>query len=414
MISMKRIVLFLVVTIASLGNVWAQSTSSVSYENAALNIKGSKGFRLKINNTYTLDGVGFVPTFDTRQATMSDEPFRISPSVMFSNLQTELSGSFSQNWGFQFHVNYAGNKIRLLNMLLDYKFSDNLKLTFGQMKVPGPASKNYSTGSAMVMDTPMGLSMASSRRFGLALYSTSGRHYAAIGLYTSNLNDFIGIGLPKQPEVGVAGRFTYNLINKRLEKLQLGSNVYWMRMANGNVVRPGAIGIETGAMAPKFITYNYSNTQSQLNYGVELAYQKQNFLFVAEGLGTNFLRVNDSSNPQFAGWNVRVSYNVLGNPRGYKTSSGDFSGSPYNGKQALELGIKASGLYLNDHEGIKGIAGMSYGVFTNYWTTNHLCFSLHANYLDHHKDFHGNYAVTGENFRGIDFVVIQGRVTILF
>lgn len=411
---MKRLVLATLLAIATLGSVMAQSKTTVSYDNAALNVKGNKGFKLKLGNTYTLDGVGFAPTFDTQQAMLSGQAFSISPSVRFSNLRTELSGSFNKNWDFQFQFNYAGNQISLLNMLLDYKFSDDLKLTFGQMKVPGPASKNYGTGSAMVMETPMGLSMASSRRFGLALYSTSGRHYAALGLYTFNLNDFVGIGLPKQPEMGVAGRFAYNVINKRLEKLQLGTNIYWMRMANGNVVRTGGASIETGAMAPKFVTYNYSNTQSQLNYGLELAYQNKNFLFTAEGLGTNFFRTNDLPNPQFAGWNVRASYTVLGNPRGYKTSSGDFRGSPYDGKQALELGLRASGLYINDHEGTEALAGMSYGAFANYWTTNHLCFSLHANYLDHHKDFHGNYAVTGDSFKGIDFVVIQGRITILF
>lgn len=411
---MKRLVLTIAMVIATLGGAMAQSKTSVAYHNAALYVKGSNGFKLKVANTYTLDGAGFVPTFDTKQATLEGTPFSISPSVRFSNLQTELSGSFSKHWGFQFHFNYAGNKISLLNMLLDYQLSDNLKLTFGQMKVPGPASKNYSTSSAMAMDTPMGLSMASSRRFGLALYSTSGRHYAALGAYTFNLNDFVGIGLPKRPEVGVAGRFAYNVVNKRLEKLQLGANAYWMRMANGNSVRTGAMGIETGAIAPKFVTYNYANTKSQLNYGVELAYQNKNFLFTAEGLGTNFFRAENLPTPQYAGWNVRASYTVLGNPRSYKASSGDFSGSPYDGDQALELGVRASGLYLNDHEGTEALAGMSYGAFANYWTTKHLCFSLHANYLDHHKDFHGSYSVAGDNFKGIDFVVVQGRITIVF
>lgn len=411
---MKRIFLALVVVFAVICGAMAQSKVSVSYDNAALQIKGKKGFNLKVSNTYVLDGVGFAPTFDTQLATQGDEPFSISPTLKFSKLHTNIQGSFTKNLGFQFHFNYAGNKVSLLDMLLDYKFGDNLKLRFGQMKVPGPASKNYSTGSAMSMDTPMGLSLASSRRFGLGLFSTSGRHYAALGLYTVNLNSFVGIGMPKQPEMGVAGRFAYNVVNKRLEKLQLGTNIYWMRESNGNMVHTGAFGIETGAMAPRFIIINYSNTQSQLNYGLELTYQNRKFLFVAEGLGSNFFRTGDLPNPQYVGWNVRTSYSVLGNPRGYKASSGDFSGSPYDGKHALELGLRTSGIYQNNHDGVAALAGMSYGAFANYWTTDHLCFSLQANYLDHHKDFYGNYSITEEGFKGIDFVVIQGRLTIKF
>lgn len=415
MYSMKRIALLIIAFLSFSIGVSAQSKTRVAYHGKGFTIKGTKGFKLKVANTYTLDGVAFAPTFDASQATLDGQPFEIKPNIAFTNLQTNLSGDFSKRWGFEFHINYAQNRINLLNMLLDYRFSDNFKLRMGQMKVPGPMSQNYGTGTAMSVATPMGLSMASDRRFGIGLFYTTGRLYSAIGAYSFNLNDYVVSPLPKRPEVGVAGRFTYNVLNNRHQKLLLGTNIYWMRMQNGLSSKAGEIGVETVASTARFIRYYHFNTSSQLNYGLELAYQNRNFLLTAEGLGTNFFRSSDLATPQYAGWNVRASYTVLGNPRRYNAAMGDFSGSPYDGKQALELGLRSSGIYCNNHEGVKALAGYSVGAFANYWTTTHLCFSLHANYIDHHKDFTSNYEVKDPtSFKGLDFMVFQGRVTILF
>lgn len=412
---MKRISLLIIALLAFSMGVSAQSKTKVAYHGRGLTIKGTKGFKLKVSNTYTLDGVAFAPTFDASQATLDNQPFEIRPNISFTNLQTNLSGDFSKRWGFEFHINYAQNKINLLNMLLDYRFNDNLKLRMGQMKVPGPMSQNYGTGTAMNVATPMGLSMASARRLGLGLFYNTGRLYSAIGAYSINLNEYASNALPKQPEIGAAGRFTYNVLNNRHQKLLLGTNIYWMRMQGGEFNQSGAIGIETLASTARFIRYYHSNATSQLNYGLELAYQNRNFLLTAEGLGTNFFRSSDLATPQYAGWNVRASYTVLGNPRRYNASMADFSGSPYNGKQALEIGLRSSGIYYNDHEGIEALAGYSVGAFANYWTTSHLCFSLLANYIDHHKDFKSNYTISNpDSFKGLDFMVFQGRVTILF
>lgn len=414
---MKRFTILLLLLIAphATQTILAQSESSVRYQGNALSIKGQKGFSLKVSNIYALEAGGFVPTFDTTQAEIDDKPFSISPNAAITALHTYLSGSFSPRTGFEFQFDYAGNKITLLNMLLSYKLSDRTKIQMGQMKVPGPMSRNYSFKTVMQSGTPMGLSMATGRRLGIGLFSNNGRYYAAAGAYTINLNNFVGIGLPKEPEVGVAGRLTYNVINKRHEKLLLGSNIYWMRMANGNSIQNGRIGVENSLTSARFIDYRYSNVNSQLNYGLEMAYQNRNFLMVIEGLGTNFFRKSDLHTPQYAGWNARLSYTLLGNPRGYNPGTGDFSGVPYDGKRALEVGINTSGIYLNDREDHNTVAGLSYSLFANYWTSDHLCLTLNAKYLDHHKDFHSNYSINNaDNFGGIDFLCLMGRVTVFF
>lgn len=412
---MYRTALALITLIALATSVSAQAQSPILYDEDGLTVKGKKGLQLNISNTYTIDGTMLFPTFDTSFATLSEEPFAISPALRFTNLQTNMSGRFSKNWGFDFIINYADNKIRMLNMLLDYQLTKDLKLKMGQMKVPGPMSENYSTSSVMKITTPMGLSLASGRRLGLALFHTTGRHYLALGAYTFNLNDFVGIGLPKQPEIGVAGRFTYNILNKRQEKLLLGTNIYYMRMHNGNYDMTGRFGIESSASTARFHYYNHSSARAQLNYGLELAYQNHNFLMTLEGLGTNIFRNSTLHTPQYAGWEARVSYTVLGNPRGYSQSSGDFSKSPYDGKRALEIGARSTGIYYNDRQGTEALAGHSVGAFANYWTTNHLCFSVNVNYVDHHKDFHSNYYINDTNaFKGLDFMLLQGRLTILF
>lgn len=412
---MKRIALLLTTLMALSTALSAQSKPTATFDKSGLTVQGDKETKLNISNTYTINAASFFPTFDTSLATTGDQPFALTPALKFTNLQTKLSGSFSKKWGYEFHINYANNKIKMLNMLLDYRLNKDLKLRMGQMKVPGPMSENYSTSKAMKLTTPMGLSMASGRRFGIGLFHTTGRHYLSVGAYTINLNDYVGVGLPKQPEIGVAGRFTYNVINKRHEKLLLGSNIYFMRMTNGKMETTGNFGIETSASSARFLYYNHPATKAQLNYGVEMAYQNRNLLITLEGLGTNFFRTEELSTPQYAGWEARVSYTVLGKPRGYSKSSGDFSGSPYDGKKALELGIRSTGIYLNDKQGTEALAGYSFGAFANYWTTNHLCFSLHANYLNHHKDFHSNYHITNSDaFKGLDFVALQGQVTIIF
>lgn len=410
-----RLYLVLISLYALILPTFAQGQAQISYNNASLKIKGNKGSHINIANTYTLDAATFLPTFDTGIATIGDEPFHITPHLSFGNLQTEFSGTFRPKWGYQFHLNFANGKIQMLNMLFDYRLSNNLKLSLGQMKVPGPMSKNHSTKSAMAMDTPMGLTLASSRRFGVGLFHTSDRHYLAIGAYTINLNNYIGTGLPRQPEIGVATRFTYNVINKKSHKLLLGGNIYWMRMPNGEADKSGTIGVETKATFTRFITYNLAHTQSQLNYGLELAYQKDRFLLTAEGLGSNFFRGSETPTPQYVGWAMRASYMLLGASRKYQVSSADFAGSPYGEKGALEVGLRTSGIYFNDQVEDGRIAGSSYGLFLNYWTTDHLCFSIHTNYLNHHKKDHGSYTINyPEHFKGINFIVFQGRITILF
>ncbi len=413
--SVFRYPLFLLFATLITSSAYAQYSVQTEYKGAALHFRNPGGFNLRIANTYTLDAACFVPTFDASKATIGEEPFQINPYLGFTNIQTELSGSFNPRCGYQFHFNYANGKIRLLNMLFDYRLSEHFKLAIGQMKVPGPMSKNYSTRSAMSMDTPLGLSLSSSRRFGLALYRTTNVSYAALGVYTVNLNNFSTYGLPEEPEVGVAGRYVYNLINRERERLLLGGNIYWMRMANGYATETRSIGIETKTSKMRVVNYALIDNTSQLNYGLELAYQRNKFLLTGEVLGSQFFRHVGFPSPQFMGWNVRASYMLLGECRGYKSATGDFTSTPYQGKPAIEIGLRTSGIYHKAAPDIHHVAAMSFEVFANYWANSHLCLSVGADYLDHHKAYMGVYRVAPDSgFNGIDFVTLQSRLTVLF
>lgn len=85
---MKRISLLIIALLAFSMGVSAQSKTKVAYHGRGLTIKGTKGFKLKVSNTYTLDGVAFAPTFDASQATLDNQPFEIKPNIAFTNLQT--------------------------------------------------------------------------------------------------------------------------------------------------------------------------------------------------------------------------------------------------------------------------------------------------------------------------------------
>lgn len=414
---MRRLYLFtiLISCVATLS--WGQSNTSINYDDAALTIKGKHGSKLKINNQYYFEGAGFTPTanFDEVLDANSD-PLKLNPYANFSNLHTVLSGSFGRNWDFQFHFDYANAKLTYLNMQLDYKFKPGFLLRFGNTKVPGPMSRNSGRRSQMTLATPMGMSLASDRRMGIGLYNFSGRHFAALGFYTKNINDMVKTGLNVTPELGTAGRFTYNIINDYNQKLLLGANAYWMRMPEGLSDYTAKGGMETGLTPIRLIAMTFPYTESQLNYGLEAAYQYNNFLFIAEGLGTSFFTQGEEKDPRFIGFNARASYTVIGKPRSYNAAMGDFSGSPYvQGKGGLELGLRVTGLHHNT-ELTQGMLGMGYGAFVNYWLNKHLIFSLFGTYVDLSKDAlgAGAYTYVGDNFNGADYFVTQARVTISF
>lgn len=395
----------------------AQEDAKVRYKGANLSIESKKdNFKLEIKNHYYLDAGGFIPVADFNMLRRDDKEIEMNGDVNFYKLQTLFQGKFDQHWGYKFEFDYAKSKLQYLSMELDYYFNKSNFMRVGNMKVPGSMSINHSTSAILQFTKPMGLSLGSGRRMGLAYYHTAPRLYYALGLYTYNMNDLVQNHLHGEPEFAMATRLGYQFIYKDDEKLFAAINGYYYRPQDGLLPLDLKGGIESSLSGQRFVRTIVPESRNLFNIGAEMAYQKGHFLTYAELLGTSVTTDRSDKNPLFLGWSATATYVILGQPRAYKSSNGDFSGSPYTeDDKGLEVGARVSGLSLNSGEFVGG-SGVSYSAFVSYWLNRHLTLLAQVSYLDHAADALGGnaYSISDSPFRGADFMAFQLRAAIAF
>lgn len=395
----------------------AQEGASFKYKDAKIVIENKQSeFKLEVKNNYFLDAGGFVPFGDFKKLYNGDYPISMNADFNFHKLRTCFQGKFDKRWGFKFEIDYAKSKLKYLCMELDYYFDDSNFLRMGNMKVPGTMSVNHSTAANMQMTTPIGLSLGSDRRMGLTYYHTAPRLYYALGLFTYNINALFQTRLYGAPELAIATRLGYSFIQRDNEKLFAALNGYFFRPQDGLITMDLVGGIESGLTGHRYVRNLIPETRNSYNVGAEMAYQNGRFLTYAEFLGTGVTTGRSKSNPFFMGWSATASYVLKGQPRAYKASMGDFSGSPYTAEgKGLEVGARVSGLSLNSGEFIGG-RGVSYSAFASYWANSHLSFLAQISLMDNTSDALGGniYHTTEPSFRGADFMSFQLRAAIAF
>lgn len=403
-------------TMMALAFVSAQETRC-NYKDAQFTIENKEAqLRLSLKSHYYLEGGAFMPVSDFGALYHEGKPVRMNGDLNFQKLRTSVYGRFDENWGFKFEFDYAKARIKYLDMELDYRFRETDFIRFGSMKVPGSMSVNHSTSANMQLGTPMGLSLGSDRRMGIAYFHTAPRLYYAVGFYTYDINTLFQARLYGIPEMAIAARVGYNIVNQKDEKLFLALNAYVCRPQDG--IHPIDLegSVESGLLGHVFVRNIIPDGRGMLNIGAEAAYQKGRFLAYAELLGTAVATDRAAHAPFFIGWSGTVSYVLSGQSRGYRPSTGDFTGSPLvSGRNAVEVGARISGLSLNSGEFVGG-SGVSYSLFGSYFINRHLNFMAQVSYLDHSAEALGNgtYTPIISPFRGADFMSFQLRTSIIF
>lgn len=394
----------------------ADEGTKIKYSKAKLSIENGEGMKLEVQSRYFLDAGGFIPLGDFKMLHRDDNQVRMDGDMNFHKLRTTLQGKFDEHWGFKFEIDYGKARLKYQCMQLDYYLNKRNFFRVGNMRVPGSMSVNVSSGANMVLTTPLGLSLASDRRMGIGYYHTTPRLYYALGLYTYNMNELLRVRLYGVPEIAAASRLGYNFIHKTDEKLFGALNGYFYRPQDGFFTLDFAGGNETSFESHLFLRKLVPESHYSYNMGAEVAYQKNRFLGYVECLGTGVHTNRAKKDPLFFGWSATASYVILGQPRGYKTSSGDFSGSPYKSdSKGLEVGARVSGLSLKSGE-IDGGNGIAYSAFASYWLSEHINFMAQVAYIDHNSQALGDriYSFSGESFKGADFMALQFRTIINF
>lgn len=115
----------------------------------------------------------------------------------------------------------------------------------------------------------------------------------------------------------------------------------------------------------RFVDTGSINADDAFVYGVEAAFQKNNFLIQGEAFQYGIdRRASTLSDPRFSGWYVEGSWVVTGETRKYNRTVGAFDGvtalTPFNAEAgswgAWEVVARYSDLDLNYHEGKAGLA----------------------------------------------------------
>lgn len=390
--------------------------TKIKYNKAKLSIENNEGLKLEIQSRYFLDAGGFIPLGDFKMLHRDDNQIQMNGDINFHKLRTTLQGKFDEHWGFKFEIDYGKARLKYQCMQLDYFLNKHNFFRVGNMRVPGPMSVNVSSGANMVLTAPLGLSLASDRRMGVGFYHTTPRLYYALGLYTYNINELLRVRLYGEPELAVATRLGYNIIDKKDQKLFTALNGYFYRPQDGIFTLDFAGGNETSFESHLFLRKLVPESKYSYNFGAEVAYQNNRFLGYVECLGTGVHTNRAKNDPLFFGWSATASYVLLGQPRAYKSSTGDFSGSPYTSDtKGLEVGARVSGLSLTSGEFIGG-KGTSYSAFATYWLSEHINFMAQVSYLDHNSQALGDriYSISDQSFRGADFMALQLRTIINF
>ncbi|MDO5036414.1 MAG: porin [Porphyromonas sp.] len=423
---MKRILLLsaiIVQTLLLIKDVHAQSFPiQTEYKENTLHFKNEeRKFDLGVNNFYFLDLGGFVPSYDKSSFSYNGESLDRIGVDNFYGLLTNLTGNIGDKWSFLFMLTYDNGRVGYQSLQVDYHINDEWFLRAGNMKIPTTMNRNYGLASLMNHGVPMGLSLSSPRRLGVGLYNTAERHTFAAGLYTKGVMEAINEGFHGRPDLSLASRVTFNPIHEEHTKLMLGLNMEGIKMGEEAHTRILRAGMGATLNPISFIGLRLEDVNTQLNTGVELAFQYHRFLMTGEFMHSSFHLSKSDETPRFNGWDLMASYILMGKPRGYSRVAGDFSGSPrVLDKGALEAGVQFSLLDLNykydELEQYRGGIGTTYTAFLTYWYSAHIALSLQGTYVDHGRCATGLGSVQSINddFAGVDLFFTQLRMAFTF
>ncbi|GLS82070.1 OprO/OprP family phosphate-selective porin [Paraferrimonas haliotis] len=281
-------------------------------------------------------------------------------TVNLRRLRLGVEGKFAQVWEYELQMDFAENEVDLKDALVAYRAIPNNRITFGFQKYAFGLESTNSSAHNMFLERSALDQFAPDRNVGIEWRYAPGKVNFRAGA-SILADDFIDGG---EVEGAVANfRITSPVYQSNSQLVHLGASALYNHFNDDNQesryrARPDHKWGERMVNTGKF------DSKSEINYGVEAAYQYRNLLVMGEYVGSMIDRI-DGDSVNLGGFNVQAAYTFTGESWTYRARNGGFRAvSPDNpisqgGWGAFEVAARYSYIDLNsaDADPMKDIKG---------------------------------------------------------
>ncbi len=293
-----------------------------------------------------------------------------------------VEGTVPGGFGYKFEADFAGNKVELTDVFLDYT-KGGLIVTAGQHNNFQSLEELSSSNDTSFMERAAFTDAFNfERKVGLSAQYTQGDLSVQGGVFTDNLTSS---DLPSSNELNLDGRIVY--APKMADtQLHLGASIHHTDYgsttgANRFRQRPFLHGTSRRPLDTGSITAN-----SMLSYGLEAAAINGPLHGAVEAHWLKANAAGSSNDPSFFGGYAEVGYFLTDNSRGYK--GGMFKGPKvkngfdHGGMGAVQVALRYDYLDLVD-AGIVGGTQNGYQLAINWWPVEYVRMALNYGHMEY-------------------------------
>ncbi len=309
----------------------------------------------------------------------------------------EMSGTLWKYWDFKSQFDFApGDEVEVKDLYIRSTYFKPTNITVGHFKQPFSLEEVTSSNNITFMERALPNIFAPSRDLGIMVQSHGDMWQAAAGYFSDGPDleegSFDDVGFGEDESSSATGRVTFSPIHEETKVVHIGAGVTYRRPQGEAGIRirqrPEAHAtsirlVDTGALF---------GVDHVLTYGGEAAIVYGPFSLQGEYIRSDFDRGSLLSDPDFDGYYVFGSWLLTGESRVYDHETGVFEGVKPNrvfgkgGWGALELGLRFSGLDLEDEDVFGGEEHNLTGGMTWYPNANLKFMANYVHVLDLDSD----------------------------
>lgn len=233
-----------------------------------------------------------------------------------------VEGTLPGGFGYTFEVDFADNGVEITDAFLNYRASDELVLTLGQIKnfqsLEEVTSGRFTSFMERAAFTD---AFGFERRVGLSGSWRSGDIIVQAGAFTDNIDD---LGDDANNAIGVDGRIVFAPKLGDETQLHLGASAHWRDTGDvaGEDIRYRQRPL-IHATDVRFLATPSLDVEGEAHYGLEAAVIRGPFHATGEAHWLNADTLVPGVSPTFFGGYAEVGYFLTGESRGYRSGRWD-------------------------------------------------------------------------------------------
>jgi len=335
----------------------ANEATTVSMKGGHLKVKSADGdFSAQIGGRIMADAAYFDGNDD------SESGSEIRRARLF------MSGTAYKDWGYKAQFDFAGSKVSMKDMYLQYKGWKPAKFTVGNHKMPLGLEQQTSSKYITFMERSILADVQedtgeAGRAMGISSFSHGDNWTAAVAAHLEGTSK--GFGNGEDEDWGYGGRVTFAPIAEKTKNIHLGIAYHHQEYKNDGRGIDGEFRPEAHLSPVKpFVTGDLGLMNDGDAWGLEAATVWGPFSAQAEYTTADLTSASGntlSNDPDVDTWYVYGSWFITGESRAYKADKGAFgrvkpnSNVGHGGMGAWEVGLRYSDADLeNDDLGNNG------------------------------------------------------------